>query len=278
MFTAAATVLWVIPACSIPIARSLNSLRNLGIFVVAKFRNFSWFSVWISYTLQIQLITVQIHVVNKAQHELYLFLLTASPAVSRFIGQDNLTFTGNRPWLGFEFNMIKFKLWKFNSNFKPITLIPFFFCSVYKNARTFKILCNIYFSIIFSSIGVVSSLQWVWSFLTPSSRVQLIQDHGSECMQGNISKCPWASAFVDLGNRLQVLELAFKEQSETSLNIEKGLYNQSALNLFLNRKLEVFMNRLDEISQECHHLEGRVGSMSSRLLADGKVFISTYTV
>ncbi|KAK3091604.1 hypothetical protein FSP39_021103 [Pinctada imbricata] len=123
-------------------------------------------------------------------------------------------------------------------------------------------------SIVFSVIGVLTSLQWVWSVLVPNPRLNLILDHGSECLRGNLSRCPWAAAFSDLDQRLHALEIAFSEQTEARHYIEKGLYNQSALNSYLNGKLDLFLGQLENITKDCQQMEKRMARMSSRLLAD----------
>ncbi|ESO84850.1 hypothetical protein LOTGIDRAFT_168339 [Lottia gigantea] len=71
-----------------------------------------------------------------------------------------------------------------------------------------------------------------------------------------------------MANRLQLLEMAFKDQVVARLSIEREVSNQSYVNLLLDKKLAAFHERLDNMNMKYRLLERRLDEISSRLYSD----------
>ncbi|XP_069125399.1 uncharacterized protein [Argopecten irradians] len=121
----------------------------------------------------------------------------------------------------------------------------------------------------FSVIGVITTMRWMLS--SASSNVLL--ENGSltsaeQCTDINHENCPWSHVFSDLTNRLHLMEMAFKEQVVARETIEREVNNQSDLNTYLNDKLALFNEKLENISKHYEHMELRVSQLASKLRYD----------
>ena len=82
--------------------------------------------------------------------------------------------------------------------------------------------------------------------------------------------CPWSHVFSDMTNRLQLLELAFKEQVFARESIAREITNQSDVYGALETKLVMFLEKLDNMSIQFHKLDARFKDLSARVYSDGK--------
>ena len=71
-------------------------------------------------------------------------------------------------------------------------------------------------------------------------------------------------------NRLQLLELAFKEQVFARESIAREITNQSDVYGVLETKITLFLEKLDNMSFEFHKLDRKFKDLSSRVYSDGK--------
>ena len=76
--------------------------------------------------------------------------------------------------------------------------------------------------------------------------------------------------FSDMTNRLQLLELAFKEQVFARESIAREITNQSDVYGALETKLVMFLEKLDNMSIQFHKLDARFKDLSARVYSDGK--------
>lgn len=127
-------------------------------------------------------------------------------------------------------------------------------------------------------IGILVTLKWFWvstfgygseSLRDPPSRIptnepEVPLTHGS-AQEG----CPWNHVFADITNRLQLLEVAFKEQAAARELISLEVNNQSNINSLLNSQLTLFLNRVEQISLDCRKLEKKFSDLSTRIQSDG---------
>ncbi|KAK6169206.1 hypothetical protein SNE40_020302 [Patella caerulea] len=74
-----------------------------------------------------------------------------------------------------------------------------------------------------------------------------------------------------MANRLQLLEMAFKDQVVARLSIEREVNNQSYVNLLLDKKLASFIDRLEKMNKRYQHLEKRFDDISARLYSDESI-------
>ena len=116
----------------------------------------------------------------------------------------------------------------------------------------------------FSIVGLGATFRW---FLLPESSAVATD---SVCTASSAEGCPWQHVLSDLANRLQLLEMAFKEQVIARETIAKEVINQSDVNSHLNQKLDIFLEKLEHIANKYRQLEVRIEQVSARVHSDGK--------
>ncbi|XP_046556734.1 LOW QUALITY PROTEIN: uncharacterized protein LOC124265956 [Haliotis rubra] len=120
---------------------------------------------------------------------------------------------------------------------------------------------------LFSLIGIAASIRWA----TSSSHIPQLNDvPNSGCSSSSTDGCPWQHVISDLANRLQLLEMAFKEQVVARETIVKEVSNQSDVNSSLEKKLTLFLQRLSQLDSHIHRLETRLEELTNRLHSDGR--------
>lgn len=124
-----------------------------------------------------------------------------------------------------------------------------------------------FFSALFSLIGIAASIRWATSSTQPP---QLNDIPNNGCSSSATDGCPWQHVISDLANRLQLLEMAFKEQVVARETIIKEVSNQSDVNSSLEKKLTIFLQRLSQLDSHIHSLEVRLEELTNRLHSDGR--------
>ncbi|KAK3577399.1 hypothetical protein CHS0354_032247 [Potamilus streckersoni] len=82
------------------------------------------------------------------------------------------------------------------------------------------------------------------------------------------TECPWNHVFSDVSNRVNLLEVAFKEQVYARESIAREVFNQSDLNKLLNAKLAMFLQQLNNLSHKYNDLELKYKELSTRVHSD----------
>ncbi|XP_071113362.1 uncharacterized protein [Haliotis cracherodii] len=118
---------------------------------------------------------------------------------------------------------------------------------------------------LFSLIGIAASIRWATSSTQPP---QLNDIPNNGCSSSTTDGCPWQHVISDLANRLQLLEMAFKEQVVARETIIKEVSNQSDVNSSLEKKLTIFLQRLSQLDSHIHSLEVRLEELTNRLHSD----------
>ena len=75
--------------------------------------------------------------------------------------------------------------------------------------------------------------------------------------------------FSDMTNRLQLLELAFKEQVFARESIAREITNQSDVYEILDSKVALFLQKLDNMSRQFQKLDTKLKTLSARVSYDG---------
>ena len=75
--------------------------------------------------------------------------------------------------------------------------------------------------------------------------------------------------FSDMTNRLQLLELAFKEQVFARESIAREITNQSDVYEILDRKVALFLQKLDNMTWQFQKLDTKLKTLSARVSYDG---------
>ena len=132
-------------------------------------------------------------------------------------------------------------------------------------------------------IGLVGSVRWIISiFVTLDAPVkpqqtsstinptELLPDQA--CAESGVD-CPWSHVFSDMTNRLQLLELAYKEQVFARESITREITNQSDIYGGLETKMALFLEKLDNMSFECLKLDKKLNDLSSRVYSDGNCIL-----
>ncbi|KAJ8315233.1 hypothetical protein KUTeg_007383 [Tegillarca granosa] len=99
-------------------------------------------------------------------------------------------------------------------------------------------------NLIFSVVGALTSLRWILTALVNDSHHHEVssaqvagvyskvpRDLDITCTDVNQENCPWSMVFSDLTNRLQLLEMAFKEQVVARESLEREINNQTDTNV-----------------------------------------------
>ena len=84
--------------------------------------------------------------------------------------------------------------------------------------------------------------------------------------------------FSDMTNRLQLLELAFKEQVFARESIAREITNQSDVYELLDSKVALFLQKLDNMSWQFQKLDTKLKTLSSRVSYDGMLLNSLLTL
>lgn len=122
----------------------------------------------------------------------------------------------------------------------------------------------------FSVIGVVASVQWMWSAVASASNVNVIShDPTKECRTGDEESCPWFMVFTEMKSKFKNLETSFNEQISQRESLERDFMNHSELNHILSEKLKIFFDKLDNISLHCSKAESQAADIYSRIFLDG---------
>ncbi|XP_041352186.1 uncharacterized protein LOC121370785 isoform X2 [Gigantopelta aegis] len=121
----------------------------------------------------------------------------------------------------------------------------------------FKVIC-----MIFSIVGLAATFRWFLSTELSTGTSE------SVCTASSTEGCPWQHVLSDLANRLQLLEMAFKEQVIARESIAKEVINQSDVNSHLNDKLDIFLEKLELISNKNRLLEVRLEQVTARMHSD----------
>lgn len=131
----------------------------------------------------------------------------------------------------------------------------------------------------FAVIGMIGTMKWFLSIFVgfdsavtsqaPASNLnpELLPDQA--CTESGID-CPWGHVFSDMTNRLQLLELAFKEQVFARETIAREISNQSDVYEVLESKMTLFLEKLDNMSAEFNKLDKKLKDLSARVYSDGR--------
>ena len=132
-------------------------------------------------------------------------------------------------------------------------------------------------------IGLAGSVRWVISiFVSLDAPVKPQQTNSNinptellpdqECTESGVD-CPWSHVFSDMTNRLQLLELAYKEQVFARESITREITNQSDIYGDLETKMTLFLEKLDNMSFEFQKLDKKLNELSSRVYSDGNCIL-----
>ena len=132
---------------------------------------------------------------------------------------------------------------------------------------------------------MLGTVRWLISFLITSdgsapsqaSAVDpdLLQDQA--CADSGVD-CPWNHVFSDMTNRLQLLELAFKEQVFARESIAREITNQSDVYEILDSKVALFLQKLDNMSWQFQKLDTKLKTLSARVSYDGMLLNALLTL
>ncbi|XP_022287376.2 uncharacterized protein LOC111100068 isoform X1 [Crassostrea virginica] len=132
-------------------------------------------------------------------------------------------------------------------------------------------------SLVFSIIGLIASLQWLWSAVVSGSGI-LSHDPTKECRKGDEESCPWFMIFMEMKDKIKSLESNYNEQVLQRVNLERDFMNQSELNFILIEKLKVFFEKLDNISLHCSKAEQYANEIHSRIFFDEVILYFLLTI
>ena len=79
-------------------------------------------------------------------------------------------------------------------------------------------------------------------------------------------------------NRLQLLELAFKEQVFARESIAREITNQSDVYEMLDSKVALFLQKLDNMSWQFQKLDTKLKTLSARVSYDGMLLNALLTL
>ncbi|KAL3881369.1 hypothetical protein ACJMK2_027817, partial [Sinanodonta woodiana] len=135
----------------------------------------------------------------------------------------------------------------------------------------------------FAFIGIIGSLRCILSLIvtfeletSPAEPTKDLKCE-SDILQDSIlsgvvaasePECPWNHVFSDVSNRVNLLEVAFKEQVYARESITREVFNQSDINKLLNAKLTIFLEQLNNLSHRYNDLELKYKELSSRVYSD----------
>lgn len=97
----------------------------------------------------------------------------------------------------------------------------------------------------------------------------------SQEQQEPITECPKNDELDELSDRLQLLEMAFKEQVYARETIVREINDQSDIYGTLERKLTIFLGKLDNVTKEYAQLEFKYKELSERVNSDGNLNVIT---
>lgn len=89
-----------------------------------------------------------------------------------------------------------------------------------------------------------------------------------ECLDNE--DCPWNLVFSELGDKLLLLEMAFKEQASAREGIENAVNNHTTTHMFTTGRLSELISRIENLTVNYEQMDKRVSSLSRRLFSDGK--------
>lgn len=132
-------------------------------------------------------------------------------------------------------------------------------------------------SALFSVIGVITSLHWLWSAVTSGSSV-MTHDPTKECRIGDEESCPWFMVFTEMKDKIKNLEKSYEEQVSHRETLERDFMNQSELNYILTEKLKLFFKKLDNITLYCSRAESQAADIYARLYFDEMILYFLLTI
>ncbi|XP_045197669.2 uncharacterized protein LOC123552241 [Mercenaria mercenaria] len=129
----------------------------------------------------------------------------------------------------------------------------------------------------FATIGALVTLRWTVSFLVSLHGTTIAHysppepwnEHDtSQDSSEPITDCPRSYVYDELSDRLQLLEMAFKEQVFARETIAREINDQSDIYGSLDRKLALFLEKLDNVTHEYANLESKYKELSARVNSD----------
>ncbi|KAL3881361.1 hypothetical protein ACJMK2_027810 [Sinanodonta woodiana] len=145
----------------------------------------------------------------------------------------------------------------------------------------------------FAFIGIIGSLRCILSLIvtfeletSPAEPTKDLKCE-SDILQDSIlsgvvaasePECPWNHVFSDVSNRVNLLEVAFKEQVYARESITREVFNQSDINKLLNAKLTIFLEQLNNLSHRYNDLELKYKELSSRVYSDELLGLAIFMV
>ena len=134
---------------------------------------------------------------------------------------------------------------------------------------------------LFAAIGALVTMRWIIVFLVSlhgstftqySPSVPQNEQETSQETSEPITDCYKTNALEELSDRLHLLEIAFKEQVFARETIVREINDQSDIYGSLDRKLALFLEKLDNVTQEYVNLESKYKELSTRVNSDGMCF------
>ncbi|WAR08931.1 hypothetical protein MAR_018889 [Mya arenaria] len=147
------------------------------------------------------------------------------------------------------------------------------------NSRFFK-------SFVFAAIGALETGKWLILCLYNSSTFLFatqLSTFGEEMPDSPDLSMPCSNSHLidELTNRMQMLEVAFKEQVFARETIARGIIDQSDVYVSMDKKLEEFLAKMDNISTQYAELESKYKHLEGRIYSDevlGVVMVLIVTV
>ncbi|XP_063402660.1 uncharacterized protein LOC134686804 isoform X2 [Mytilus trossulus] len=127
---------------------------------------------------------------------------------------------------------------------------------------------------LFATIGLIATVHLIVTLLINASgyRTSSLVNHAhfdkttKECLDNE--DCPWNLVFSELGDKLLLLEMAFKEQASAREGIENAVNNHTTTHMFTTGRLSELISRIENLTVNYEQMDKRVSSLSRRLFSD----------
>ncbi|KAL4233012.1 hypothetical protein ACF0H5_007698 [Mactra antiquata] len=129
---------------------------------------------------------------------------------------------------------------------------------------------------IFAIIGVLATFRWMLLFIvslfSTSATLEPVpysnNEAGNQAPSDSLANCVHNPVFTDISDRVQLLELAFKEQVFARETIAREINDHADVYGSMDRQLMMFLEKLDNVSNAYAQLEMKYTDLANRVYSD----------
>ena len=121
----------------------------------------------------------------------------------------------------------------------------------------------------FAVIGVLWTLRWVFDLFFSSTLFQTLAMNMYAQPIKEPEECLASHVIDELTNRMEILEVAFKEQVFARETITREITDQSDIYESMDKKFAQFIEHLENVTSMYTELESKYKQLSSRVYSDG---------